>query len=113
MCVVLKVYGNEGSQKCESFLFYRKAKTLREDAHCDVQCKCRKRPPQARECAKTHSLFFHRKASFKKRLVVDEAFLCQCKSVQDCFGLIAQAQLNVIRLSAEVPLTGESLHSGQ
>ncbi len=56
---------------------------------------------------------FHRKASFKKRLVVDEAFLCQCKSVQDCFGLITQAQLNVIRLSAEVPLTGESLHSGQ
>lgn len=34
-------------------------------------------------------------------------------SVQDCFGLIAQAQLNVIELSAGVPLTGESLHSGQ
>ena len=44
------------------FLLYRKllsckAKTLREDAHCDVQCRCRKRPPQARECALAHSLF--------------------------------------------------------
>ena len=48
------------------FQFHRKVrpvklKTLREDAHCGVQCRCRKRPPQARECAKTHSLLFHRK----------------------------------------------------
>ena len=32
-------------------------KTLREDAHCGVQCRCRKRPPQAQECAKAHSMF--------------------------------------------------------
>ena len=30
-------------------------KTLREDAHCGVQGVCRKRPPQAPECAKAHS----------------------------------------------------------
>ena len=32
-------------------------KTLRGDAHCGVQCRCRKRPPQAQECTKAHSLF--------------------------------------------------------
>ena len=32
-------------------------KTLRGDAHCGVRCRCRKRPPQAQECAKAHSLF--------------------------------------------------------
>ena len=32
-------------------------KTLRGDAHCGVQSRCRKRPPQARECALPHSLF--------------------------------------------------------
>ena len=32
--------------------------TLRGDAHCGVQCRCRKRPPQAQECAKAHSLFY-------------------------------------------------------
>ena len=31
-------------------------KTLRGDAHCGVQCRCRKRPPQAQECALAHSL---------------------------------------------------------
>ena len=31
------------------------------DAHCGVQCICRKRPPQAQECAKAHSFFRTRK----------------------------------------------------
>ena len=35
-----------------------KLKTLREDAHCGVQGGCRKRPPQAQECAEAHSLFW-------------------------------------------------------
>ena len=34
-----------------------KLKTLREDAHCGVYGRCRKRPPQARECAKMRYLF--------------------------------------------------------
>ena len=48
----------------KSFLCNRKLrsyyiKTLSVDAHCGVQCRCRKRPPRARECAKAHSLFFY------------------------------------------------------
>lgn len=31
-------------------------KTLRRDAHCGVQSRCRKRPPLARECVLTHSI---------------------------------------------------------
>ena len=35
--------------------FPEKKKMPREDAHCGVKGRCRKRPPQARECAKAHS----------------------------------------------------------
>ena len=36
-------------------LIYKKRSA--KDAHCGVQCRCRKRPPQAQECAEAHSLF--------------------------------------------------------
>ena len=42
-----------------------KQKTLCEDAHCGVQCKCRKRPPQARECAKAHSFMMEIPKNFR------------------------------------------------
>ena len=33
-----------------AFLIYKKRSA--KDAHCGVQCRCRKRPPQAQECAR-------------------------------------------------------------
>ena len=36
-------------------LIYKKRSA--QDAHCGVQGRCRKRPPQAQEGAKAHSLF--------------------------------------------------------
>ena len=45
------------------FLIYKKRSD--QDAHCGVQGRCRKRPPQAQECAEAHSLFMRKIYKFK------------------------------------------------
>ena len=39
-----------------SFFHTPYKKRSAQDAHCGVQGRCRKRPPQAQECAEAHSL---------------------------------------------------------
>ena len=51
-----------------------KLKTLREDAHCGVQGRCRERPPQAQECAKAHALFWKNWREERKFLDETEKF---------------------------------------
>lgn len=52
------------------------------DAHCGVKCICRKRPPQAQECAKAHSLFRYFAGKLSHSYVI-----CSCtKSCQVRIG---------------------------
>ena len=47
-----------------SFFHTPYKKRSAQDAHCGVQGRCRKRPPQAQECAEAHSLFYTLGKSF-------------------------------------------------
>ena len=54
-----------------SFLTYKKRSA--RDAHCGVQGRCRKRPPQAQECAEAHSLFLSNPAKCDSKNQYDKA----------------------------------------
>ena len=53
--------------------FSVKQKTLHENEHCGVEGRYCKRPPQARECAKVHSLFkFMQKTKVKTEKIIEK-----------------------------------------
>ena len=56
-------------------------KSLRQDAHCGVYWRCRKRPPQALECAQAHSLFL---PSIRQKDTLIIPLGCPCWSSLKC-----------------------------